>query len=102
MARSRIERIRTYGTSLYWKTRLEPYLKTLKLQYIDITLVEEVEIFDYYIGFVKVRTLTGLERFVEVVVLFDMHGRPEISIFQNLIEKIDPQFSYGDILLCKI
>jgi hypothetical protein len=102
MVRSRIDTIRKYGTSLYWKNKLEPYLKTLKLQYIEVTLVEEVEIFDYYIGFVKVRTLTGLERFIEVVVLFGVNGTPQISVFQNLIEKIDPQFSYGDILLCKI
>jgi hypothetical protein len=102
MSRPRQEKIRKYGTSLYWKTKLEPYLKTLKLEYIEITLVEEVEIFNYYIGFVKVRTLKGLERFIEVVVLFDAHGRPEFSIFHNLIEKIDPQFSDGDILLCKV
>jgi len=102
MTRPRQEIIRKYGTSLYWKSTLKPYLKTMKLNYIEITLVEEIEIFDYYVGFVKVRTLNGLERFIEVVVLFDVHGRPEFSIFHNLLEKVDPQFSEGNILLCKV
>jgi hypothetical protein len=102
MVRSRIERIRKHGTSIYWEKRLEPYLKSMKLKFIEISLIEEIAIFEYYIGFVKVQTLKGLERYIEIVVLFDKKGRAEFSIFSNLLEKIDPQFSDGDILLCKI
>ena len=102
MVRSRIERIRTYGTSVYWEKTLEPYLKYMKVEFIEISLIEEIEIFEYYVGFVKVRTIKGLERYIEIVVLFNKNGRAEFSIFSNLLEKIDPQFSDGDILLSKI
>jgi hypothetical protein len=102
MTRSRIDTIRKYGTSLYWKNKLEPYLKSINLEYIEISVIEEISVFDYYIGFVKVKTLKELEKFIEVVVLFDIHGRPEISIFPVLLNKIDAQFTDGDLLLCKI
>ena len=73
----------------------------MKLKFIEISLIEEIAIFEYYIGFVKVLTLKGLERYIEIVVLFDSRGRAEFSIFHDLLEKIDNQFLNGDILLCK-
>lgn len=97
----REDKIRKCGTSIYWKKNLYSYFLSLKLEYIEIALIEEILKYEYYIGFIKVRT-EGKEKYIQLIVFFDKHGKPEIHVLHELLERINRQFVYGNLLLCNI
>ena len=97
----REDRIRKCGTSIYWKMKLYSYFLTLNLEYIQIVLIEEIIKYEYYIGFIKVKT-NEKEKYVQIIVFFDKRGKPEIHVLHELLERINRQFVDGNLLLCNI
>lgn len=93
------QRVERYATSWYWKMLLEKHFSTMNLEFEEIAQVEEVEEYKSYIGFVKVKSHSDLNEFIEVTVLFDKRGNVSIQCYPIIFNCMDTDG--GKILLQK-
>lgn len=95
-------RIRNNATTIFWKEKLKKYLSHMNLEFEEIMLIEEVDPFNYYIAHIKVNSHSEKNKFIEVIVTFNVKGQASISIYPILLDTINLDFSYGNILLNKL
>jgi len=99
---SRERKIRNNAVSWVWKEVLKPRFKELNLEFDEIVFIEEVDEFNYYIAFVKVKSHSDKPEYIEVTVNFNARGMPIASIYPIILNRVYTNFTEGKILLNKL
>ena len=73
----------------------------MNLEFIEIVLIEELIPFEFYIGFVRIKSQSDKDEFIEVVVSFNIDGLPHINCNPNILNSIEEHLE-GNILLNKL
>ena len=98
----RERKIRNNAVSWVWKEILKPQFKELNLEFDEIVFIEEVDEFNYYIAFVKVKSHSDKPEYIEITVNFNARGMPIISIYPIIQNRVYTNFTEGKILLNKL
>ena len=99
---TREKRIKSNAASWIWEEALKPQFRELNLEFEEIVLIEEVDMFNYYIAFVKVKSHSGKPEYIEITVTFNSKGTASASIYPIILNRVDTSFTEGKILLNKI
>lgn len=99
---SRERKIRSNGVSWIWKEALKPQFKELNLEFEEIVFIEEVEEYNCYTAYVKVKSHSEKPEYIEIVVYFNTRGSPIASIYPIILNKVDTNFTTGKIILNKL
>lgn len=99
---SRERKIRSNAVSWIWKEALKSQFKELNLEFEEIVFIEEVDAFNYYIAFVKVKSHSDKPEYIEITVNFNARGTPMMSIYPTIQYRVYTSFTEGKILLNKL
>jgi hypothetical protein len=99
---SRERRIKSNGVSWIWKEVLKPQFRQLNLEYEEIVFIEEVDEYNYYIAFVKVKSHSEKPEYIEITVTYNSRGTASVSIYPIILNKVYTNFTEGKILLNKL
>jgi hypothetical protein len=94
------QQVERYAASWIWKMVLEKHFSKMDLEFEEIAQIEEILEYSYYVGFVKVKSHSKLNEFIEVTVMFDKRGKPSINIDSQIYNEISND--EGRLLLQKI
>ena len=99
---SRERKIRSNAASWIWKEALKSQFRELNLEFEEIVFIEEVDAFNYYIAFVKVKSHSDKPEYIEITVNFNERGTPMMSIYPTIQYRVYTNFTEGKILLNKL
>ena len=83
------EQVKKYATSWLWKMILEKHFSKMDLEFEEIAMIEEILEYSYYIAFVKVKSHSNLNEFIEVTVMFDKRGSPSINVNSKIYNNFE-------------
>ena len=91
--------IQRYAKMWFWEDILKKELLKMNLEFQEIMFIEEIISYSHYIGFVKVKSVSNKDEFIEATVLFDKRGRVTLSFRANIIYSLEEEIAGGKILL---
>jgi hypothetical protein len=95
-------KVKRLAKSFYWEKFLKKEFSVMKLEFIEIALIEELIPYEYYNGFVRIKSYSGNDEFIEVTVSFNMQGIPYVTCNPKIINTVHNFLDGGKILLDKI
>ena len=71
----------------------------MNIVFEEIVLIEELIPFEFYVGFVRIKSQSEKDEFIEVVVTFNKKGQPNINCNPEILNSIEDCLDGGKILL---
>jgi hypothetical protein len=97
MSRERV--VNRFAKLFFWEDVLRKQFSVMNIEFIEIVLIEELIPFTMYSGFSRIKSLSGKDEFIEVLVSFNKKGLPNINCNQKIIHSIDDCLDGGKFLL---
>jgi len=97
MSRERV--VNRFAKLFFWEDVLRKQFSVMNIEFIEIVLIEELIPFTMYSGFSRIKSLSGKDEFIEVLVSFNKKGLPNINCNPTIIHSIDDCLDGGKILL---
>jgi hypothetical protein len=97
MSRERV--INRYAKLFFWEDVLRKQFSLMNIEFIEITLIEELIPFTMYSGFCRIKSLSEKDEFIEVMVSFNKKGIPNITCNRTILNSIEDCLDGGKILL---
>ena len=94
--------IQRYARIWYWEDLLKTQFSVMNLEFQEIVFIEEILPYINYIGFVKVKSHSKHNEFIEVMVSFNKKGRGIINIHPRILNSIEDEIAGGKVLLNKL
>jgi hypothetical protein len=94
--------IQRYARIWYWEDLLKTQFSVMNLEFQEIVFIEEILPYINYIGFVKVKSHSKQNEFIEVMVSFNKKGRGTINIHPRILHSIEDEIAGGKVLLNKL
>jgi len=95
----REQAIQRYAKIWFWEDLLKKELLEMNLEFQKIMFIEEITSYSHYIGFVKVKSTSKKDEFIEVTVVFDKRAKLTISLRPTIIYSLEEEIAGGRILL---
>jgi|LauGreDrversion4_2_1035121.scaffolds.fasta_scaffold96311_1 hypothetical protein len=99
---AREERIRQFAIGYYWEDLLKIKFSYMNIEFEEISLIEEIIPYELYIGYIKIKSLSQKNEFIETEVVFDKRGNPFVRCFPTILNSVEAQLCGKPILLNKL
>ena len=99
---AREERIRQFAIGYYWEELLKKKFSYMGIEFEEISLIEEIIPYELYIGYVKIKSLSEKNEFIEIEVIFDKRGNPFVTCYPKILNSVEPQVCGKPIILNKL
>ena len=74
----------------------------MNIVFEEIVLIEELIPFEFYVGFVRIKSQSEKDEFIEVCVSFNKNGLPYITCNSTIVYSIEEHLEGGKVLLDKL
>jgi len=99
---AREERIRQFAIGYYWEELLKKKFSYMGIEFEEISLIEEIIPYQLYIGYIKIKSLSEKNEFIETEVIFDKSGNPFVTCYPKILNFVEPVLCGKPILLNKL
>lgn len=99
---AREERIRQFAIGYYWEELLKKKFSYMGIEFKEISLIEEIIPYELYIGYVKIKSVSEKNEFIETEVIFDKRGHPFVTCYPKILNSVEPHLCGKPILLNKL
>lgn len=98
---TREERIQRYAKIWYWEAILKTEFSVMNLEFQEIVFIEELFPYSNYAGFVKVKSHSNKDEYIEVNVSFNKRAQGIMNINPNILNSIEDEISGGKVLFTR-
>jgi hypothetical protein len=98
----RKERIEQFAIGYYWEELLKIKFLSMNIEFEEISLIEEIIPYQLYIGYIKIKSLSEKNEFIETEVIFDKRGNPFVTCYPKILNSVEPQLCGKPILLNRL
>ena len=99
---SREEKIQRYALLWYWEDILKTQFSVMNLEFQEIVFIEEILPYINYIGFVRVKSHSKQDEFIEVMVSFNKKGQASINIHPRILNSIEDEIAGGKVVFTSL
>mgnify|MGYP000479458368 CR=1 FL=1 len=99
---AREERIRQFAIGYYWEELLKKKFSYMNIEFEEISLIEEIIPYQLYIGYIKIKSLSEKNEFIETEVIFDKRGNPFVTCYPKILNSIEGEISGSKVLFRRI
>ena len=85
----REERIRQFAIGYYWEELLKKKFSHMGIEFEEISLIEEIIPYELYIGYVKIKSVSEKNEFIETEVIFDTRGHPFVTCYPGIVNSVE-------------
>ena len=86
---SREQIVNRYAKLFFWEDILKKQFSQMNIEFVEIVLIEELIPFTMYSGFSRIKSLSGKDEFIEVIVSFNKKGIPNINCNLTFINSFE-------------
>ena len=99
---SREQKIQRYAKLFFWENILRKQFSVMNLEFQEIVFIEEILAYINYIGFVKVKSHSKKDEFIEVMVSFNREGQINLTIYPIILNSFEDEIAGGKVLFSRI
>lgn len=94
--------IQKYAKIWYWEEILKTQFSVMNLELQEIVFIEEIIPYINYIGFVRIKSNSKQDEYIEVTVSFNKKGQAIINIYPRIINSIEDEIAGGKVLFTNL
>jgi hypothetical protein len=99
---SREQRIKRYSVGYFWEPILRNRFSEMNVEFEEIVFIEELIPYSMYSAYIRIKSHSKKDEFIETTVSFNKHGVPSLSIQSNIINSVLDYIDGGKVLLNNI